>query len=155
MDKERHNADSWRKYEQYFGLMNKKIEQYRIEARHTYNIDEKGFEIGKVGRAKRIFDKALYKQKHTRQSLRDGKRDWITLLSCICADGTVLPPSLIYAAETQNVQSSWMADLDKEEHSAFTTVSPSGWSNDDAGLAWHEQVFNRFTKPKLGESTVY
>jgi hypothetical protein len=148
MDKERHNADSWRKYEQYFSLIGQKIQQYHIETRHTYNIDEKGFAIGKIGRSKRVFDKALYKQKHTRQSLQDGNRKWITLLSCICADGTVLPPGLIYAAETQNVQSSWVDDLDKEEHSVFTTVSPSGWSNDDAGLGWLEQVFNRFTKKK-------
>ena len=116
--------------------------------RHTYNMDEKGFAIWKICRSKRIFDKSLYKQKHTRQSLQDGNREWITLLSCICADGTVLPPGLIYAAETQNIQSSWVDDLDKEKHSVFTAVSPSGWSNEAAGLGWLKQVFNRFTKRK-------
>ena len=38
--------------------------------------------------------------------------------------------------------------MDKEEHSVFTAVSPSGWTNDDAALSWLEQVFNRFTKRK-------
>ena len=66
-------------------------------------MDEKGFAIGKIGRSKRIFDKAFYKQKHTRQSLQDGNCKWITLLSCVCADSTVLPLGFIYAAKTQNI----------------------------------------------------
>ena len=41
-----------------------------------------------------------------------------------------------------------MDDLDKEEHSVFTAVSPSGWSNEAVGLGWLKQVFNRFTKSK-------
>jgi hypothetical protein len=36
--------------------------------------------------------------------------------------------------------------MDKVEHSVFTAVSPSGWTNDDAALSWLEQIFNRFTK---------
>ena len=131
IDSERHKADSWQKREQYFDLMHQKIKQHHIEPQHTYNMDEKGFAIGKIGRSKRIFSKPLYKQKDTRQAPQDGNREWITLLSCICADGTALPPGLIYAAETQNVQSSWVDDLDKDEHSIFTAVSPS---EDDKGV---------------------
>jgi hypothetical protein len=41
-----------------------------------------------------------------------------------------------------------VSDIDKKKHSVYTTVSPSGWSNDDAGLGWVEQVFNPFTKDK-------
>ena len=55
--------------------MDCKIKQYRIEARYTYNMDKKGFAIGKIGRSKRVFDKALYKQKHTQQLLQDGNRE--------------------------------------------------------------------------------
>jgi hypothetical protein len=69
MDSERHNADPWRKYEQYFNLMYQKIKQYRIEPQHTYNMDEKGFTIRKIGRSKRIFSKPLYKQKGTQQAI--------------------------------------------------------------------------------------
>jgi hypothetical protein len=69
MDSECHNADPWRKYEQYFNLMYQKIKQYRIEPQHTYNMDEKGFTIRKIGRSKRIFSKPLYKQKGTQQAI--------------------------------------------------------------------------------------
>jgi hypothetical protein len=38
--------------------------------------------------------------------------------------------------------------MDKVEHSAFTAVSPSGWTNNDAALSWLEQIFDSFTKRK-------
>lgn len=89
-------------------------------------MDEKGFAIGKIGRSKRIFDKALYKQKHTRQSLHNGNREWITVVACICADGTALPPGLIFAAESDNIQSTWVSSTDKRKHLVYTAVSLSG-----------------------------
>jgi hypothetical protein len=49
MDNNRHKADSGRKYSLYFDLLRDKIDQYHIEARHIYNMDEKGFMLGAVG----------------------------------------------------------------------------------------------------------
>jgi hypothetical protein len=148
MAADRHAADSYDKYEEYFNLMRRKIAQYGIEPEQIYNMDEKGFAAGVIGKSKRVFSKASYQRKHARQSLHNGNRKWITLVVCICADGTALPPGLIFAAESKNIQSTWVSNLDKKKHSVFTTVSSSGWSNNDAGLAWLEQVFNRFTKRK-------
>jgi hypothetical protein len=34
----------------------------------------------------------------------------------------------------------------------MVTSSPSGWTNNDIGLAWLEQVFDRFTKDKARRS---
>jgi hypothetical protein len=34
----------------------------------------------------------------------------------------------------------------------FATSSPTGWSNDEIGLAWLIQVFDRYTKRKAGRS---
>jgi hypothetical protein len=39
-------------------------------------------------------------------------------------------------------------DVKAGEHMAFFGVSGSGWSNDGLGLAWLQQVFERFTAPK-------
>lgn len=105
MDSNRHKADSCEKYKGYFSLMEKKMAQYSIEPGQTYNMDEKGFAIGTLSKSKRVFDRPLYEQKQTQQAIQDGNREWITLLSCICGDGSVLPPGLIYAAESQNIQS--------------------------------------------------
>jgi hypothetical protein len=41
-----------------------------------------------------------------------------------------------------------LSDVIREKYSVFTAGSSSGWTNDDAGLGWIEQVFNRYTKKK-------
>ena len=148
MDRTRHAADSGDKYKAYFKQLGSKIDYYEVEAEHTYNMDEKGFMIGAVGRQKRIFSKRLFKKKQYQQMLQDGNREWISLLACVCADGTALPPALIYAADSKNIQLSWVEDVKVGEHMAFFGVSGSGWSNDSLGLAWLQQVFDRFTKDK-------
>lgn len=61
-----------------------------------YNMDEKGFLIGVLSRMKRIFSRERYKRGEIKAVLQDGNQEWITLLACICADGTALTPSLIY-----------------------------------------------------------
>ena len=148
MDRQRHAADSSNKYKVYFQQLGGKIDFYEVEPKHTYNMDEKGFIIGAVGRQKRIFSKRLFKKKQFKQMLQDGNREWISLLACVCADGTALPPALIYAADSKNIQDTWVEDVKVGEHMAFFGVSGSGWSNDGLGLAWLQQVFERFTAAK-------
>lgn len=41
-----------------------------------------------------------------------------------------------------------MEHLEVGKHQIFAATSPSGWSNDNLGLAWLEQVFERSTKTK-------
>ena len=148
MEKDRHKADCSEKYRLYFELLHRKLAQYDIEPAHTYNMDEKGFAIGVTGRSKRIFDKVLYGKKHFKQSLHDGNREWVTFLACICADGSTLPPGIIYAATGRAVQAPWVASIDKKVHQVHFTTSPNGWTNNDLGLTWLEQVFDRYTKAK-------
>ncbi|EDU49320.1 hypothetical protein PtrM4_048750 [Pyrenophora tritici-repentis] len=57
MDRTRHLADSESKYRLYFELLHRKITEYHLEARDIYNMDEKGFLIGLIGRSKRIFSR--------------------------------------------------------------------------------------------------
>ena len=132
----------------YFEHLGGKIDFYEVEPEHTYNMDEKGIMIGAVGRQKRIFSKRLFKKKQFRQMLQDGNREWISLLACVCADGTALPPALIYPADSKNIQDTWVEDVKVGEHMAFFGVSSSGWSNNGLGLAWLQQVFERFTTAK-------
>ncbi|KAF2007004.1 hypothetical protein P154DRAFT_541823 [Amniculicola lignicola CBS 123094] len=97
-------------------------------------MDEKGFLIGITGRSKRIFSKQMWERKE------------ITLLACVGADGKALPPGLIYQAAQGNVQSTWVEAIEAGKHQVFVTSSPSGWTNNEIGLAWLEQVFDRYTK---------
>jgi hypothetical protein len=63
MDRQRYATDSGDKYKVYFKQLGSKIDFYKVEPEHTYNMDEKGFIIGAVSRQKRIFSKRLFKKK--------------------------------------------------------------------------------------------
>ena len=69
-------------------------------------------------------------------------------MSTICADGTVLPPALIYQAKTGLIQDTWLQDWKKEKHDCFFASSPSGPITDELGLEWLRTVFDRNTKDK-------
>ncbi|KAF2647187.1 hypothetical protein K491DRAFT_614982, partial [Lophiostoma macrostomum CBS 122681] len=77
---------------------------YNIEPRNIYNIDKKGFFISITIRAKcRIFDRPLYQSKAVRQAIQDGSRKWISIIACVCADGSALALGLIYQATSTNI----------------------------------------------------
>jgi hypothetical protein len=152
MDNSRYKADSGKKYSLYFDLLRDKIDQYHVEARHIYNMDEKGFMLGVVSRLKRIFSKASYEDQKRRSTIQDGSREWITLLACICADGSYPEPALIYQSKSGSIQDSWLRALDHGTHQVRISSSLSGWTNNDHGLAWLKQVFDRGTKAKARSS---
>ena len=77
---------------------------YDIQPSNMYNMDEKGFLIGVMKKSKRIFTKSAYSPKQLLGHVQDGNREWITVLATICADGSWLPPGLIYKASTGNLQ---------------------------------------------------
>lgn len=148
MDANRHKADSKEKYEAYFKLLHGKIAEYGIEPRHTYNMDEKGFMLGVLGRSKRVFSRRSYEKKEVTAALQDGSRNWITVIAAICADGEALPPGLIYSSANSSIRSAWVSSIEAGQHDVFVASSPSGWTNNDIGLAWLEQVFDHCTKQK-------
>jgi hypothetical protein len=148
MDSNRHNADSYVKYELYFNLLQRKIAQYKVDAEHTYNMDEKGFMIGITTRTKHVFSRRMWEKGEVKASLQDGNRAWVTLLACVCGDGTALPPGLLYDSANSTIQSSWVEEIQPGVHSVLVSSSPTGWTNNDIGLAWLQQVFDRFTKTK-------
>jgi hypothetical protein len=148
---DRHQADSGGNCQLYFDLVHSKIREYNIEARHTYNMDEKGFLIGILSRSKRVFSRLLWESKQVKETLQDGSREFVTLLACICADGTAIEPSIIFEGMGP-LWSAWIESADPVKHQAFITTSSIGWSNNDVGLTWLEHVFDRATKEKARSS---
>ena len=116
-----------------------------------YNIDEKGCMLGILTRSKRVFSRRLYKEGKIKAHIQDGNREWITLLACICADGLALAPALIYQSASGSIQDTWLQAL-RPEDGVYISSSPSGWTNNDIGLAWLKQVFDRSTKEKAGRN---
>jgi hypothetical protein len=103
MDRLRHEADSYLKYQSYFTYLESKLEEYQVPPDQTYNMDEKGFAMGIMNSSKRFFSRDLWERKVVKAPLQDGSRDWITVLACICADGTPLPPGLIYQSKVSRI----------------------------------------------------
>lgn len=134
MDTNHHNPDNTERYCAYFELLHTKITEFDVLPENTYNMDKKGFIIGVIGKTKRVFDKVLYKKRQFKQASQDGSWDWITVIGAICADGTTLPPAVIYSATRNKIQANWVRDVNPQEHSLYVRVSPTGWTNDDLGV---------------------
>jgi hypothetical protein len=151
MDRNRHQADTEDSYHQYFELLQAKIREYDVEPRHIYNMDEKGFLVGCTLKTKRVFSKQLFQQKRKTAGLQDGNREWVTVLACICADGSEIDPAVIFQGK-QGLRSAWVHDIEPGKHRIFFSNSKTGWTNNELGLAWLEQVFDRLTKKKARSS---
>jgi hypothetical protein len=82
------------------------------------------------------FPKALMQQQRLLGTGQDGTREWITLTATFCADGSSLPPALIYKAVSRDLQASWLQNYDPQEHPCRFESSPNGWTSDDLGLSW-------------------
>ncbi|EOA85346.1 uncharacterized protein SETTUDRAFT_20854 [Exserohilum turcica Et28A] len=101
------------------------MREYDVDARNTYNMDEKGFFIGITNRTKRVFSKALWASGEIKAAIQDGNREWVTLLACVCASGEVLPPAIIYKG-TAGIQSSWVDAVEVAKHEMFFSNSATG-----------------------------
>ena len=110
-------------------------------------MDEKGFLIGVIKKIRRIFTKAWQEQGKLQGAAQDGNRSWITLIACVCADGTSLPPALIYQATSGDLQDSWLDDYQPHDEAYFAS-SPTGWTNNELAMDWFMRVFDRMTKRK-------
>ena len=126
------------------------IETYHIKPQNTYNFDEKGFLLGLCQTRKRIVPRQHLRTKSTLGTIQDGSREFISLLATICADGTALPPALIYQGASYDLQDSWLEDYDSSYEEAYFATSQKGWTNEELGLSWLTKIFEPRTKQKAG-----
>jgi hypothetical protein len=106
LDSARFKAESEWQFKLYFELVKSKIDEYSVLPSNTYNVDEKGFLIGFITKAKRIFSREVYERKKKIHNTQDGNREWITTIAYIYANRTAILPALIYQAVTGNLQDS-------------------------------------------------
>ena len=97
-------------------------------------MDEKGFLLRSTTRSKRVFSKQLWDQKMITAAIQDGNREWIIVLVCVCANRSAVDPCVIYEGKV-GLRDGWVRDLEVRKHHVFFSTSPSGWSNNDLGLA--------------------
>ena len=88
---------------------------------NIYNMDESGFSIGTMESTRIIIDSILC----TKYQTHPGRQEWVSMVECVCANGTILPPLRIFKGK--NVLQSWIPNtvLDKW----FFSANTKGWTS--------------------------
>ena len=82
---------------------------------------------------------------YAKGSIQDGNREFITVMACVNALGNVMPPVLLYASESGDLQDTWIQDFDYHKDLAYFGASEKGWTTHVLTLEWlqrfHEATF--------------
>ena len=103
-DQERVNAVTYSTVSDWFRLVEEMISIHKINQGDVYNMDEKGIQLGIGDRIKALVDR----DQKTVQRIHTGNRNLVTIIECICADGTVLHPSVVFEGARRDLN--WGAD---------------------------------------------
>jgi hypothetical protein len=104
-------------------------------------LDESGFAIGEIeATRKRIINVGIRQQFQA----KPGRQEWVTAVECICADGTSLPPLIIFKAE--NLSRQWIP-ADIHDNWRFSCNS-KGWTSNFHRSEWLRRCFEPATREK-------
>ncbi|KZP28033.1 CENP-B protein, partial [Athelia psychrophila] len=103
-----------------------------------YGVDETGIQPGGGTRERVIGTKG----KKVQHQQRDGNRENITVIVSICADGTSLPPAVIFKGLA--FQLKWEQD---NPLNAVIGHSKKGWTDGEIGIEWIK-IFDQQTSEK-------
>jgi hypothetical protein len=81
-------------------------------------MEKKGLLIGITSKLNRIFSKRSLQKRNITAALQDGNRSWITILACICADGTEIDPNIIYKGKGA-LCNTWVDAVEARKHPVF------------------------------------
>ena len=134
---------SYETLKDYFDSIQVVIEEYDIQMVNIYNMDESGFAIGAIEASKVVIDTHVT-QASTYHQAQPGQQEWVTAVECICADGSFLPPCIIFKAE--NFCHSWVpANTPKDW--AISNNS-QGWTSNQHGADWLRKCFEPLMREK-------
>jgi hypothetical protein len=124
----------------WFELVKNTINKYGILPEDTYNFDETGFQMGQISASKVVT--AADRPGRPKQ-VKLTNTEWVTLIQGACADGSLIPPSIIVKGKEfnqawfyQGLPSTWTF-----------TLSSNGWTTNQIGLQWI-QHFEKHTRLK-------
>ena len=113
------------------------ITEYHILSENIYNMDETGFNISDFESRQAVVDTTV----KSRYQAQPGRQEWVTAVECICADGSSIPPLIIFNGETFVKQ--WVPK-DFDPTWKFGNNS-KGWTSNEHGLKWLQQCFELMT----------
>lgn len=118
----------------YFNRLSAIRSRFHITPDNTWNADEKGFAIGQAKQCK-----VLLRQNRRRSRVRQpGNWEWVSVIECVSATGTVIHAYLIYKGKVHTMGNH---DYENREEGTFG-LSDNGWSDDRHGFAWLSTHFD-------------
>ena len=89
---------SQERLQQWFTDLKKVIMEYNIKPQNKYNMDESGFGIGEKEPGRCIINAQVRQQFQA----KPGHQEWVSIVECICADGTTIPILIIFCCNNSS-----------------------------------------------------
>ena len=130
--------------EDYFAKLENIYAKYYIPDNAKYNLDEKGVMMGVAGRSKVLVKKGT--QLHT--VCQDTNREMVTMVVCICSDGTVAPPLMIFKGASHYY--GWYSKEIEGSNYIFG-YSPNGYIDHELLFLWLHDIFHPAPKSNIAD----
>ena len=135
------DASSKDAFNRWFDAFKNIVKDNKIEPGDIYNMDETGSALGTLQASRVIIDKNIGSQLQG----EPGRQEWVTVIECICADGTSIAPMTIFKAASLNEQilpegiapDDWIFSFNKK-----------GWTSNAHGFQWLCRCFEPSTQKK-------
>lgn len=85
---------------EFYDILEELVDEYKITEENIYNMDEKGIQLGMGKRVRAFVDRD---QKSVTQ-VEDGDRELVTMIECVCADGTAIRPGAVFKGARRNLE---------------------------------------------------
>lgn len=95
LDPKRARAFNFTTVDHHFKLLRDFMVEHKIPWENIYNMDEKGIQLG--GGRKGNRQKCFYsREQKERVKMQSAELELVTIIECICADGTSIPPGFVF-----------------------------------------------------------
>lgn len=84
----------------FFDILGEMLEKYDIPEENIYNMDEKGIQLGIGRKVLALVDR----DQKVVQQVEDGNRELVTIIECVCADGTAIRPSVVFKGARRDLE---------------------------------------------------
>ncbi|KJZ73072.1 hypothetical protein HIM_07456 [Hirsutella minnesotensis 3608] len=121
------------------------VQKFGIVQEDIYNFDETGFNMGIIATTKVVTQTRQPKSRKGRpKATQPGNRNFVTVIEGINATGWALPATIIFEGKVH--QSSWYRTGIPKDW--VIGLSENGWTNDEIGVRWLREVFDRHTRSR-------
>lgn len=100
LEKARAKALNTSAVNEFYNILEDIIKEYSILPKNLYNMDKKGIQLGIGPRTAAFVDR----EQILVYSIEDGNRELVTIIEAVCADGSMLHPSIIFQGVCWNFE---------------------------------------------------